>query len=140
MSADVNYDVKTGRLVKDVDVKAINNSFLLTGCIATNRSFKKGDEWVEDASFFNWKLWVKSEKQRDYYAQHLKKGSQVTIDGEFVQEKWEKDGQKQSAYVLYVNRIIPFFASSSSGSSGSSASSGVPSFNNNEGFPEDIQF
>ena len=44
MSADVNYDVKTGRLVKDVDVKAINNSFLLTGCIATNRSFKKGDE------------------------------------------------------------------------------------------------
>ena len=139
MSADVNYDVKTGRLTKDVEVKAINSSFLVTGSLAVNRSFKKGEQWVEEASFFNFKLWLKSQKQVDFYTQYLKKGSQVTIDGEMVQERWEKDGQKQSAYVLYANRIIPFFAPGNSNSSGSS-SSGVPSFNSDEGYPETIPY
>ena len=143
MSADVNYDVKTGRLTKDVEVKTINNSFLVSGSIAVNRSFKKGEEWVEEASYFNFKLWCKSQKQVDFYTQHLKKGSQVTIDGEFIQERWEKDGQKQSAYVLMVNRVIPYFATSngsSNNSSGSSGPSSVPSFSSDEGFPEDVPF
>ena len=143
MSADVNYDVKTGRLTKDVEVKSINSSFLITGSLAVNRSFKKGDEWVEEASFFNFKMWLKSQKQVDFYTQYLKKGAQVTIDGEMIQERWEKDGQKQSTYVLMANRIIPFFASNGSGgSSGSSSSNGssVPSFNADEGFPEDIPY
>lgn len=141
MSADVNYDVKTGRLTKDVEVKAINSSFLISGSLAVNRSYKKGEQWVEEASFFNFKMWLKSQKQVDFYTQHLKKGSQVTIDGEMIQERWEKDGQKQSAYVILANRIIPFFASNGSGSS-SSASNGssVPSFNSDEGFPEDTPF
>ena len=140
MSADVNYDVKTGRLTKDVEVKSINSSFLITGSFATNRSFKKGDQWVEEASFFNFKMWLKSQKQVDFYTQHLKKGAQITIDGEMIQERWEKDGQKQSAYVLMANRIIPFFASNgnSSSSSGNSNGSSVPSFDSNEGYPEDI--
>ena len=142
MSADVNYDVKTGRLTKDVEVKPINSSFLITGSLAVNRSFKKGDEWVEEASFFNFKMWLKSQKQVDFYTQHLKKGAQVTIDGEMIQERWEKDGQKQSAYVLLANRIIPFFATGSGSNSGSNSSGGssVPSFNSNEGFPEDCPF
>ena len=137
MSADINHSAFTGRMVKDVEVKAINNSFLITGCFASNRSYKKGDEWVEDASFFNFKIWVKSDKQKDYYANHLKKGTQVTADGMFVQEKWEKDGQKQSAYVLYADKIIPAWGAKESGSSSGSS---VPSFNSNEGFPEDCPF
>ena len=141
MSADVNYDVKTGRLTKDVEVKSFNNSFLITGSIAVNRSFKKGEEWVEEASFFSFKLWCKSQKQVDFFTQYLKKGAQVTIDGEMVQERWEKDGQKQSTYVIYANRVIPFFASNGgSSSAGNSSGSSVPSFNANEGFPEDIPY
>lgn len=141
MAADVNYDVKTGRLIKDVEVKNINSSFLISGCIAVNRSYKKGEQWVEDASFFNFKMWLKSQKQVDFFTERLKKGAQVTIDGEMIQEKWEKDGQKQSAYVLMANRIIPFFASGSNGNSGSSSGgSSVPSFDANEGYPEDIQY
>lgn len=141
MSADVNYDVKTGRLVKDAESKSFDKSFLISGCIAVNRSYKKGDQYVEEASFFNFKTWVKSEKQRDFYLKHFKKGAQVTIDGEMVQERWEKDGQKQSMYVIYANRIVPAWGVSDSGSSNSgSDSSGVPSFSNNEGFPEDIPF
>ena len=142
MSADINNANFTGRLVKDVEAKSINSSFLISGCFATNRSFKKGEEWVEEASFFNFKQWVKSEKQKDYITSHLKKGTQITIDGEFVQEKWEKDGQKQSAYVLYANRIIPAFGSSNGGESKSESKGGssVPSFDAKEGFPEDFNF
>lgn len=141
MSADVNYDVKTGRLVKDVEAKSFDKSFLISGCIAVNRSYKKGDQYIEEASFFNFKTWVKSDKQKDFYLKHLKKGTQVTIDGEMVQERWEKDGQKQSMYVLYANRIIPAWGVSDSGSSSnSSGNSDVPSYSDNEGFPEDILF
>ena len=140
MSADVNYDVKTGRLTKDVEVKTINTSFLVTGSIAVNRSFKKGEQWVEEASYFNFKLWCKSQKQVDFYTQYLKKGAQITIDGEMIQERWEKDGQKQSTYVLMANRIIPFFGSGNSNSTGNSSGSSVPSFDANEGFPEDIPY
>ena len=131
---DVNYDVKTGRLVKDVEVKQIGEAFLISGTIAVNRSFKKNGEWVEEASFFNFKQWFKSQKQVDFYTKRLKKGTPITIDGEFIQEKWEKDGQKQSAYVLMANRIIPPFESSGSGSG--SSGDAFPE----DGFPDDVKF
>ncbi len=136
---DVSYDVKTGRLTKDVEVKAIGNGFLMTGSIAVNRSFKKGEEWVEEASFFNFKQWFKSQKQVDFFAKQLKKGAQVTIDGDIIQERWEKDGKKQSAYVLMVNRIIPAFGNES-GTSESSSGSSVPPATQEDGFPEDVPF
>lgn len=140
MSADVAYDVRTGRLTKNVEVKDLNGSFLLTGSFASNRSFKKGDEWKEEASYFNYKLWAKNQKQVDFYTKYLKKGAQITIDGTINQEHWEKDGQKQSAYVFVANRIVPAFASNGTSNEHSSGSSGVPSFDSNEGFPEDIEF
>ena len=133
---DVNYDVKTGRLTKDVESKQIGGSFLISGCIAVNRSYKKDDKWVEDASFFNFKQWFKSEKQVEFFTKHLKKGTYITIDGEMIQEKWEKDGQKQSAYVLMANRIIPQFESSGSSDSGSN----VPPVTDKDGFPDDCPF
>ncbi len=133
---DVNYDVKTGRLVKDVEVKQIGEAYLMSGTIAVNRSYKKNGEWVEEASFFNFKQWFKSQKQVEFYTKRLKKGTPITIDGEFIQEKWEKDGQKQSAYVLMANRIIPPF--DNSGSSENSGSN-VPSVSSDE-FPEDLPF
>ena len=107
MSADINHSFYTGRMVKDVEAKSINNSYLITG------------------SFF--------------YVNHLKKGTQISIEGMMVQERWEKDGQKQSAYILYADKIIPAWGSKDSGSNSSNGSS-VPSFNSNEGFPEDCPF
>ena len=130
---DVNYDVKTGRMTKDAEVKEIGDRYLLQGCIAVNRAYKKGDEWVEEASFFNFKQWFKSEKQLTYFKENLKKGAQVTIDGEMVQERWkDTEGKSQSMYVIYANRIIPAFNSSKSGSQAASG--------NNEEFPEDIPY
>ena len=139
MSADIAYDVRTGRLTKDVEVKNINDSYLLTGSFVSNRSYKKGDQWIEEPSFFNYKLWCKNQKQVDFFTKYLKKGTQITIDGVINQERWEKDGQKQSAYVFYANRIIPAFGNGNSNESGNS-NGGVPNFDANEGFPEDIAF
>jgi len=139
MSADINHNVYTGRMVKDVEAKAINNSYLVMGSFACNRSYKKGEDWIEEASYFNFKVWVKNEKQKDFYTNHLKKGTQISIDGMMVQERWEKDGQKQSAYVLYADKIIPAWGAKESGSNSNSGSS-IPSFNSSEGFPEDIPY
>jgi len=139
MSADINHSMYTGRMVKDVDAKAVNNSYLISGCFASNRSVKKGDQWNEEASFFYFKIWVKGEKQKDFYVNHLKKGTQISIDGSMVQEHWEKDGQKQSTYYLYADKIVPAWGTKDSGSNNSNGSS-VPSFNSSEGFPEDIPY
>ena len=131
---DVNYDVKTGRMTKDVEVKEIGGKYLIQGCIATNRSYKKGEEWVEEASFFNFKQWLKSQKQVDYYKQHLTKGAQITIDGAMIQERWkDSEGKNQSMYVIYAERIVPFFATN-----GNQGGSGLST--DTEGFPEDIPY
>lgn len=140
MSADINHNVYTGRMVKDVEAKSINSSYLVSGCFASNRSYKKGEDWIEEASFFNFKVWVKNEKQKDFYINHLKKGTQISIDGMMVQERWEKDGQKQSTYVLYADKIVPAWGNSDSGSKSNNGGSSVPSFNADEGFPEDPVF
>lgn len=141
MSADINHSFYTGRMVKDVEAKSINNSYLITGSFASNRSYKKGDEWIEEASFFSFKVWVKNEKQKDFYVNHLKKGTQISIEGMTVQEHWEKDGQKQSAYILYADKIIPAWGSKESGSNDSNkGSSSVPSYDPSSDFPEDIPY
>lgn len=136
---DINIDVKTGRLVKDLESKEIGKAVLISGTIAVNRSYKKDEQWVEEASFFNFKQWLKSPKQAEYYANNLKKGTQVTVSGEFIQEKWEKDGKQQSAYVLMANNIIPSFGNSgkkSDSSSGNGNTDGFPE----DGFPSDVPF
>lgn len=136
MAADVSYDVKTGRLIKDAEVRQIGKGFLISGCLACNRSVKKDDKYVDEASFWNFKLWG-TEKQAEYYKNVLKKGTQVTAAGSIDQESYtDKEGNKKTSYVFNLDRVVPVVSGKKDGPS----KSDVPSYNSDSGFPEDIPF
>ena len=100
---DINKVFEIGRLTKDASVE-----FIQTGTpkceisIAVNRSVKKGNEWVDEVSYFNVTIWGKTAQNLEKY---LKKGTQIGVEGYLKQDRWEKDGQKQSRVVIVAENV-----------------------------------
>lgn len=92
-----------GRLVLDAETKAVGNSSLTIFAVACNSSYKKGEEWVNEVSYFDVNAWKISDK----FAAMLTKGKQVAVNGTLKQERWEKDGQKYSRVVITSESIQP---------------------------------
>lgn len=103
MASDLNNVNIIGRLTKDAELKYTNSGFAITTMsLAVNRSVKKQDQWVEEASFFDVKLLG---KRGESLNQYLTKGTQLAINAELVQERWEQDGQKRSRVTLQVKDL-----------------------------------
>ncbi len=103
MAGDVNAVVLVGRLTRDSELKyTASGSALCNFSIAVNRRVKKGDQWLDEASFFDLTLW---DKQAEGLNKYLVKGTQVAIQGELRQDRWEKDGQKFSKVQVFVSNI-----------------------------------
>lgn len=100
--ADVNTVVLVGNLTRDIEVRYANSGVAIgKSSIAINRRRKNGDQWIDEANFFDFTILGKTaEALRPY----LVRGKQVAIQGSLVQDRWEKDGQKFSrVYVLADN-------------------------------------
>ena len=103
MATDLNVVAVTGRLTRAAELKYSNGGMAFAKfSIAVNRRTKKGDQWVDDASFFDCTLFGKSAESLNSY---LTKGQQVAINGSLVQERWEQDGQNRSRVGIIVNSI-----------------------------------
>ena len=95
-----------GRLVREAILSYSNGgTAILNFSIAVNRSVKKGDKWEDEASFFDCTLFSKFSKTAENLSKYLDKGKQVSIIGELVQNRWEKDGQKHSKVEIIVNKL-----------------------------------
>ena len=105
MSADVNLVSISGRLTKDVEIKPVGQAFVLSCSFASNRSVKKEGQYTDIASFFDGKMWLKSEKQVAFFTENFKKGTKILVVGGVEQESWEKEGQKHSRVVINADRI-----------------------------------
>jgi single-strand DNA-binding protein len=102
---DMNIVAINGRLTKDAELKYTSGGMAIaTFSLASNRSVKKGDKWEDEANFFDCTMFGKS---AEAVKQYLTKGQQVSISGELRQERWEKDGQKQSRVTIIVNHLQP---------------------------------
>ena len=67
-----------------------------------NRSVKKGDSWEDEVSYIDCEIWGKTaENLKD----KLVKGKQVCIRGYLKQDRWEKDGQKQSRLKVVAETV-----------------------------------
>lgn len=73
---DINTTIMTGRLVDEPDLRG-NNNDILSFTIAVNRSVKDGDDWKDEAQYFDWVRFKTSEK----FAAMLHKGMLVTCKG-----------------------------------------------------------
>ena len=103
MSADINKWIGTARLTRDAEASYTQSGYaILKFGAAVNRRIKKGEEWVDEASFFDFVIWG---KRGEALAQYMVKGTQVAIEGTLKQERWEKDGQKRSKVSIDVDNI-----------------------------------
>lgn len=112
MATDLNHVVLVGRLTAGVDENRRNGQprFAYIGngqakadlSIAVNRSRKNGDQWIEEANFFDVTVWGKTAENLKPY---LTKGKQIAIDGYLKQDRWEKDGQSFSKVTIVANNV-----------------------------------
>lgn len=103
MSNDTNVVVLIGRLTRDAELKFTNSGLAIVRfSVASNRSIKRGDTWEKEVDYYDITSFG---KQGEAVAQYLTKGTQVAIQGELRQDRWEKDGQKHSKVAIVANNI-----------------------------------
>lgn len=100
---DINKTVLVGRLTRDIEITYTNSSAAIGNLsIAVNRSRKQNDQWIDEASFFDVKIYGKmAESLRPY----LTKGKQIAVEGFLKQERWQKDGQNFSRVTVGAENV-----------------------------------
>ena len=101
--ADINHVVLIGRLTRDAELKyTTNGQAVCKFSIAVNRRRKNGDQWEDEANYFDIVLWG---RQGESLNQYLLKGKSVGVDGELRQDRWQQDGQNRSKVEIVANNI-----------------------------------
>jgi len=91
---DINNVTLVGRLTRDAELKHTSGGMAICEfSLASNYTRKQGDEYVEEASFFDCVLFG---RYAEAVHQYMTKKQQIVIAAEARQERWEKDGQKRS--------------------------------------------
>ncbi len=103
MATDLNVVALTGRLTRDSELRYTNGGTAVAKfSIAVNRKTKKDDQWTDEASFFDCSYFGKGAEGVNQY---LNKGTQVAINGNLLQSRWEQDGQNRSKVEVMVNSL-----------------------------------
>ncbi len=103
MANDINQVVLIGRLTRDAELKYTNSGTAVSHLgLAVNRRRKVGDNWTDEASFFDVVVWGRSAESLNQY---LTKGKQIGVMGELRQNRWEQDGQNRSRVEIVANNI-----------------------------------
>ena len=114
--ADINSVVIVGRLTRDAEIKyTAGGQAVCKFSLAVNRRRKNGDQWEDEANFFDVVLWG---RQGEALNQYLVKGKSVGVEGELRQDRWQQDGQNRSKVEIVANNIQLLGGSPSSGSQG----------------------
>ena len=122
--ADLSIAVLVGRLTRDAELKYTNSGQAVCHfSVATSSRRKKGDQWVDEASFWDIDLWG---KQGESINQYLTKGKLVAVEGSMRQDRWEQDGQSRMKVIVSANTVQLLGSGQGSGS-GNSQNSGSTS-------------
>jgi len=114
--ADINHVVLIGRLTRDAELKyTAGGQAVCKFSIAVNRRKKNGDQWEDEANFFDIVLWG---KQGESLQSYLTKGKMIGVDGELRQDRWQQDGQNRSKVEIIASYIQLLGGSGGSGQSG----------------------
>jgi len=95
--------VLVGNLTRDAQLKYTPSGFpICTFGVAINTRKKAGDQWVDEANFFDIELFGKSAESLNQY---LTKGKMIGVEGELRQDRWEQDGQSRSKVKIVANKV-----------------------------------
>lgn len=92
-----------GRLTRDSELKYTSGGQACAHfSIATDERKKKGDEWVNEPSFWDVTLWG---KQAEAVNQYLTQGKLVTVYGRMGIDRWEQEGQKREKVKITADAL-----------------------------------
>jgi single-strand DNA-binding protein len=101
--ASYNRVILVGNLTRDPELRYIPSGTAVTDVgLAVNDRVKRGDQWVEEATFVDVTLWGRTAEIANEY---LSKGSPVLIEGRLKLDRWEKEGQKHSKLKVVGERL-----------------------------------
>ena len=136
---DINHIVIIGRLTRDCDFGYITTGTARANIsVAVNESRKGQNGWTNYPNYFDVTIWGKTAENLKPY---LTKGKQVAIDGHLHQDRWEKDGQRNSRVLIIADNV-----ELGGGREGQSApqahqpAGDYQSEGSGDDFPEDIPF
>ena len=124
MASDINSVILVGRLTRDAELSYLpSGTAALAFSIAVNRSKKEGDQWVEEANFFDISYISKSAEN---FKQYLVKGKQVGIQGSLKQDRWQdkESGQNRSKIKIMASSVQLLGGRSDSNAGGGYGGSG----------------
>lgn len=133
---DINSVTIVGRLVRDLNGSdpreyafTPNGQARANISIAVNRSRKQGEQWVEEAHFFNVTIWGKTAENLLPY---LKKGKQICVEGYLKQDRWQDKatGQSRSSVSIVANNVQ--LLGGNSGGGGQPSGGFAPKFQQNQ--------
>jgi len=99
----LNSIIMEGNLTRDVEMKYLQSGVAVASFdIAVNRSFKKGDGWEEEVSFFRIEAWGKLAESCNEY---ISKGRGVRVVGRLKQDRWEDEGKTRSSVKIIAEHV-----------------------------------
>ena len=101
--ASFNRVILVGNLTRDPELRYIPSGTAVSDIgLAVNDRIKRGDQWVDEATFVDITLWGRTAEIANEY---LSKGAPVLIEGRLKLDRWEKDGQKHSKLKVIGERL-----------------------------------
>ena len=144
MANDLNCVFIVGRLTRDMTLTYTSGGMAVGKfSLAVNRKKKSGEQWVEEASFFDVTCFGKTAEN---LAQYMTKGKQVGVDGSLRQDRWQDDsGQTRIRVVINADNIQLLGGGTEPAPSrqtrqGASSSPQNKGYPERQDFPEDVPF
>ena len=129
---DLNKVILIGRITRNCGADERSFQYVGNGTakavvsLAVNRSVKENGNWADEVSFINVTIWGKTAEN---LKQYLTKGTQICVEGYLQQDRWEKDGKKESRLNVTAESVQLL-----------GSAKGGNSQQDNGGFPEDNPF
>lgn len=101
---NLNKVILQGCLTKDAELKKTSTGKTYSSfIIVVNRDYKNGETWTEKANFFYLTLWgARAENLTPY----LKRGLKVNVEGYLDQNRYEKNGIKESRTEVRIEKLF----------------------------------
>lgn len=99
-----NKVIIMGNLTRDPEMKYLSSGKPVTNfSIAVNEKYKKGEEWIDQTSYFDVVVFA---RQAETCNEYLKKGRPVLVEGKLQQSRWEaQDGTKRSKVEIVASGV-----------------------------------
>ena len=100
----INTVTIAGNLTRDPELRSMSSGLdVLEFSVAVNDRKKKGEEWVDDPSYFDCVLYGRKAQSLN---DHLSKGRKVTVSGKLKQDRWQdSQGQNRSKVRIVASEV-----------------------------------